>query len=670
MKPLDFLAVKLALLLISGILLGYAININPLLSLLVALASTAALGIAHFLSKSRSIVFGLGAVLTTISTGLLSYSLSPEINHRGHYAENDISKEQLWQLKIQSAGKHTSFYRVYVARVLSLDQKPARGRIQLRIKLADSPLLKIDDELLVWGSAQKIPRPLNPYHWDYAQYLENRNIYHQIRTPASYVYLLPSANTTLRGWASDLRKTLIIKLEETGMEQRELSVVKAILLGERAAISAETFDSYRKAGAIHILAISGLHVGVILLLLRLILYPLNRLPGGRKISLAISVFLLWGYALLAGFGPSVIRAVAMFSFFAYSLFLNRLTYGYNTLALSLLFLVLVINPLLIFEVGFQMSYAAVGAIIWIYPVLMRTWKPSLPIIKQIWQVAAVSLAAQLGVLPVSLFYFHQFPGLFLLSSLVIIPFLGLILGSGFALSFLALINRLPDLFVEGYQQLIFFLNEFIAWVSGIKFFQLEDLPFGLLELAFSYLLIYFFISTLRKPNQPRLHRGLIVFLLIQFCGIYQVWKTNNNERLIIGHQYGESLLIKQEGATLKAYSSSKTLHPAFLRNYRLGARVKEVKQESLKNHYYLNEEFLIRLDSSQLQLRKHDIDYLWLTYSPKINLDRYLAYCSPRQIIADGSNPPYLIKRWEESAQSRNIPFHYTGKDGAFEFKQ
>ncbi|MCE2613151.1 ComEC family competence protein [Flavobacteriaceae bacterium D16] len=670
MKPLDFLAVKLALLLILGMLLGYLMNIALWLCLLVSLGSIVALGIAYFWSNSKSIIFAVCAALTTISTGLLSYSLSHETDHRGHYQKNDLSKEHLWHLKILSPGKHTAFNRIYLATVLSLDQKPARGRVQLRIKHTDSPSLKIDNEILAWGSAQKITKALNPYQWDYGKYLENRNVYHQIRASTPYIYPLPSSKTTIRGWASDLRNNLINKLELTGIQERELSIIQAILLGERANISQETFDMYRKAGAIHILAISGLHVGIILLLLRLILRPLTRLTGGKTLALILSVILLWGYALLAGFSPSVIRAVTMFSFLTYSLFLNRLSYGHNTLALSLLFLLLVINPLLIFEVGFQMSYAAVGAILWIYPVLIRTWRPSSQIINRIWQISAVSLAAQLGVLPVSLFYFHQFPGLFLLSSLVIIPFLGLILGSGFILIFLAMLNRLPDLLVEGYQLIIFLLNEFIGWVSNMQIFHLDNLPFGPLELILSYLFLYFFISTLQSPKAKRLPFLLVVFLLIQSCGIFYVWHTGNTERLLIGHHYGDALLIKQQGKRLAVYTPEKTVAPpSLIRNYQLGARTRQLEHLPLENSYLLNGQTIIRLDSNVILLKKKEINYLWLTYSPKINLDRYLASYAPGQIIADGSSPPYLVDRWQESAGSRNIPFHYTGKDGAFEFK-
>ena len=120
----------------------------------------------------------------------------------------------------------------------------------------------------------------------------------------------------------------------------------------------------------------------------------------------------------------------MFSFVAYALYLNRPSNTFNILALSMFFILLLFNPMLLFQVGFQMSYAAVFAIVWVYPMLQRSWYPKNKIIRKIWQLLSVSIAAQLGVLPISLFYFHQFPGLFFISNLLVVPFLGILLAGG------------------------------------------------------------------------------------------------------------------------------------------------------------------------------------------------------------------------------------------------
>ena len=128
------------------------------------------------------------------------------------------------------------------------------------------------------------------------------------------------------------------------------------------------------------------------------------------------------------------------------------------------------------------------------------------------------------------------------------------------------------------------------------------------------------------------------------------------------------MMIEQEGKQLKAYVRKGKIYPSFVRNYQLDARTREFEERTLKNSYLINGKSLIRLDSNLILLTDKEIDYLWLTHSPKINLDRYLAFYNPKQIIADGSSPPYMVNRWQQSARLRNIPFHYTGRDGAFEF--
>ncbi len=170
--------------------------------------------------------------------------------------------------------------------------------------------------------------------------------------------------------------------------------------------------------------------------------------------------------------PSVVRAVTMFSFVAYALFLNRPTSIVNILALSV-FAILLIHPMFLFQVGFQMSYAAVFAIVWIYPILMKLWNPRHWFLKKGWQLFSVSLAAQAGVLPISIFYFHQFPGLFFLSNILIVPFLGILLGLGLLVIILSAINMLPNSIAIFYNLLLKTMNDVVQWVGKQEHFHIQ-----------------------------------------------------------------------------------------------------------------------------------------------------------------------------------------------------
>ena len=178
----------------------------------------------------------------------------------------------------------------------------------------------------------------------------------------------------------------------------------------------------------------------------------------------------------------------MFSIISVAMHLKQPTNIYNTLVISA-FLILLCKPAFLFAVGFQMSYLAVLGIVSVQPILYKLWKPKYAVFDKLWQIFTVTLAAQAGVIPISLFYFHQFPGLFFISNIVVIPFLGLILGFGLLVMALALLNILPNFMVIAYSYIIDSLNTFVAWAAQFEDFLFRDIPFTILQVIVSYFII-------------------------------------------------------------------------------------------------------------------------------------------------------------------------------------
>ena len=261
-----------------------------------------------------------------------------------------------------------------------------------------------------------------------------------------------------------LEKKITSSLAPYNFKADELAIINALLLGQRQDISDEIYNSYTGAGAIHILAISGLHVGIILLMLNFIAKPLDYFKIGRIIKPFILIVLLWGFAVIAGLSASVVRAVTMFSFLTFALVSKRSKDTYNLLFTSIFFLLLV-KPTFLFDVGFQLSYAAVFGIIWGQPTIYNWWKIKRKIPDKIWQLFTVTVSAQFGILPLSLFYFHKFPSLLVLSNLVIIPFLGYILGFGIFIIILSLLNLSVPFLAKTYGFVIGLMNDFVKWIS-------------------------------------------------------------------------------------------------------------------------------------------------------------------------------------------------------------
>ena len=670
MHLLKFIPIKLTLFLIAGILIGYYFNFAIRIPLVLSCCFIAILSFLFFNKTPRnSISFGLITLLATMSIGMLSISLWNPKNQPNHYTNQDIEKHQVWQFKIREVLKPTSFSNRYIARVIAVNGSSTSGKILLSFE-SDSTTqnLQVDDELTAFGKLSKIKGALNPHQFDYKNYLEGLGIHHQLRLFQTNHFLSHQKSPTAYGIAASLRTQIITKLKQEDFGSEELGIIQALLLGQRNDISEATYNDYKNAGAVHILAVSGLHIGILLLLLQFVLRPLEKLPKGKTIKLVVIVILLWCFALLAGFSASIIRAVTMFSFVAYAIYLNRPSNTFNILALSMFFILLVINPMLLFQVGFQMSYAAVFAIVWLYPLLQKLWFPKNIVLKKIWQLLSVSIAAQLGVLPISLFYFHQFPGLFFISNLFIVPFLGVVLGMGILVMLLALCNSLPNFLVDWYNALIGIMNGVIKWIAQQEAFVFQNISFDIVQLLLSYLMIISLIVTFTKVNFRRVCLLLISIIGFQLWVFYVTHSTIQNERLIVGHQIKNSIVLQQTGKSLSVFTKDTTRSKRNATDYQIGERIENVHFKKIQNSYVYKNKRIIVVDSLSVYLPKK-VDYVLLTQSAKINLERLIDSLRPKQIIVDGSNYSSYISRWKETCAKRKLPFHYTGEKGAFYFE-
>jgi competence protein ComEC len=670
MKLLAFVPIKLTLLLIIGILIGFYFPFNYLFSLTLTVLLFVSLGIVYAYKQDiKSIWFGIMAGLTTITLGLFLIQHAQPQQGSLHYSTLTLGQQSVWHLKIKEVLKPTVFSERYIVEIKAVDSLFATGKLILNKPLSDSlTTLSVDSEIYTIEELTAIKPPLNPHQFSYKVYLEQLGIYHQLKlTPSSY-YKKENPSKTIFGIAASARNHIIEKLKSASFGQEELGVIQALLLGQRTDISKETYDNYKNAGAVHILALSGLHIGVLLLVLQFLLQPLEHLPHGKKISLLLAVLLLWGFAFLAGLSASIVRACAMFSFVAYSLYLNRPSNTFNILALSMFFILLFINPNLLFHVGFQMSYAAVLAIVWIYPILQKLWYPKYKPIRYVWQLLSISVAAQLGVLPISFFYFHQFPGLFFISNLLIIPVLGFILGTGILVIFLALINQLPSTLAWFFNELISYMNKVVAWVAQQEDFILQHISFNAIQLLLVYALITTLVLLLKQLHFKRVVFFLTSLLMFQCYTIYQIIAASQKNKVMVLHQSKNTIIFDRNGWDTTVLTSDTTAAKNPVTDMKIGERIRNISYENVANSYLINEKRFFILDSLGVYPSENTEQIILLTHSPKINLDRFIATTNPSKIIADGSNYTSYIARWKATCIKRKIPFHYTGEKGFYSF--
>ncbi|WP_340154231.1 ComEC/Rec2 family competence protein [uncultured Winogradskyella sp.] len=676
MKLLNFTFIKLTFCLVVGIILAHYLKLNFYIVLYSTLVLVSIVGIYSFLLKSkiyRSPLFGILAFLSMVGVGIISYQLQDETQRPNHYTNLDTSKNyNTIVFQIEERLKRDSYNDKYIVSVKSINNQKALGHLLINIKQDSlSKPYNIDDVFLVLSELKVIQKPLNPFQFDYSQYLELKQVYHQLYLTPRNILQLSNSKSTLSGYADQLRTKINLKLIEAGFKGDELSIINALLLGQRQTIDKTIYNNYVNSGTIHILAISGLHIGIILWILNFIFRPLLYLKYGHFLRPIILVTILWSFAIIAGLSPSVTRAVTMFSIISIAMHLKRPTNIYNTLTLSA-FVILLFKPTFLFSVGFQMSYLAVIGIVSVQPIIYRLWKPKYIIPDKLWQIFTVTLAAQAGVVPISLFYFHQFPGLFFISNIVVIPFLGLILGFGLLIIVFALIGFLPQPIVSIYSYIIESLNNFIAWVAQFEDFLFRDIPFTITQAIIAYFIIIAIVQVYKNRNFKWTVVSLIAILTLQGVYFYNNHQTQNKEFIVFNKSRYSMIGIKEnEELTMFHNLDSIQLESNHaIKNYKVGKSIDVLISDSLQSVYQYNDKVILVIDSlavyKNITFQPH---YILLRNSPKLNLNRLIDSLKPQQIIADASNYKSYLNRWKATCKHKKIPFHQTSEKGAFIIK-
>lgn len=619
--------------------------------------------------QRKTLFFVFITWITFFLTGMILVYENDATNHT-NYFEKHLKNTSKVILAIDKVLKPGNYHHKYVADVVQVDSKKTIGHVLLNIEKDSTPLLfHTGDLVFLKNKFQDIKSSLNPHQFNYKNYLAKQGIYQQVYATKQELLLLDQTSTSFLGFIAALRLKIQQSLQQYDFSEDELAVMNALLLGQRQEISKELSDNYSKAGAIHILAVSGLHVGIILLILSFVLKPLERVNKGKLIKLVLVIIFLWFFAVLAGMSASVTRAVTMFSAIALGQFFNKRNAVEHSLIFSM-FIILLWKPLFLFDVGFQLSYTAVFGIIWVQPVLYQLWKPTFFIVDKGWQLISVSVAAQLGVLPISLFYFHQFPGLFFISNLIIIPFLGVILGLGLVVLVLSYVSILP-VFLEGfYGDVISILNKVVTFVARQEKFLFSEISFSVIKMIFFYLLIILGFQLFLKLNTKRCFLFLGSILAFQCVFILEKYTIAQKSELIVFHKSKNTIIGKRKGSSFEVYHSMDSLQISsqkLLINYKVGENISSQNYHKLSNLMYYKKQVVLIIEKDGLyDIKELNSPIVVLRESPKINLQRLAEKLKPAIIIADGSNYKSYIENWKATCKNLKIPFWTTYNQGAY----
>lgn len=619
---------------------------------------TGSVGVFSFWLKAKShkLISSINVYGLFIILGCVIWKLHVPSNQRNHYSHHYQSSEKVFVSAIvEEAIREGS----YVVEIQQINDKPSNGVVMLSIRKDSTQMNLFEGQhIRFFGGFDPLKRPLHTSQFDYAKYMALKGVYHKARVNTYQIKILDEVDNGLF-WRGKIKRQLNDRLKELGFSTAQLDVINALFLGNKRAMAKALKEQYINAGVVHVLAISGLHIGIIMWFLGVLFKPLERIKNGKLISSGLIILILWGIAFFTGLSPSVVRAVTMFSFLTIALNSKREHNIYNALFGSM-FVLLVCRPQFLFEVGFQLSYVAVFSIVAIYPLFKRLYYSQYKIVQYGLDLAYVSLAAQLGILPLSLFYFHQFSGLFLVGNLLVIPVLTLLLIVGFPALIVLAIADVPWL-VQLVKWLINWLNKVTLVLSNQSEWVFETIYFPGMLLVLSYIVLLsglFFLYTKRGTG---LLSALIGVLCIQGFLLYQKNAVDSNG--FVFHQYKKTLLIEQQSNRLKVYRSYEKETPAekqFLSTVYKDTTV----LIPLANYHVINNQNVFVLDKTGEYVSGFSPDILLLTNSSRVNLERAIQELKPKRIIADGSSYPSLVNKWRATCQKQKIPFQSTAEKG------
>ncbi len=481
LKWLPYPMIRIATFFTGGVLLGIyfptIISFKPIVGLLIfCLSGFFAL---KFYSEENRFPVALGflGLSAVFLLGLVRVFLFTDSRDENHISKikNEIQAYEAIIKSVPEEKEKSWKMEVEITSAKTMRWQPAKGKLLLYVSKKNfrATSFHYGDKILVKGNPEEIKSPANPGEFDFKRFFSFKNISHQQFVQSEDIrFISPARWNGFIHYSHLARAWAMKRLKDHVQGEDERAIVIALVLGVTDGIDNELQNAYAASGAMHVLAVSGMHVGIIYAIILFLFKPLNKYQWSKWVIAIISLTLLWAFAFVTGLSPSVLRAVTMFSFIALARPFGKRTNIYNTLAASVLFL-LIYNPYLIMSVGFQLSYLAVLGIVYLQRPIYNLWEIESRAGDWIWQITCVSLAAQVATFALGLLYFHQFPSYFLISNLLVVP-----------LSTIVLVLGIFLLMVSFFSPLAFFTAMILEWLVKVLnriVFKTEALPFSLIN---------------------------------------------------------------------------------------------------------------------------------------------------------------------------------------------
>lgn len=530
---------------------------------------------------------------------------------------------------------------------------PVRKKIILYLeKDAESSVLRPGDEILFQAKMQPFKNLGNPDDFDYVRFMKIKGFAGSAYVPAHRWMKTGKSIRSVYTLSQNLRAKALDFYKSFGLNPDEYAFIAALTLGYKSNLSNDLQEAFRASGTAHVLAVSGLHVGIIYLILNMFFSFLGN--SGKKFVLKqlLIVLFLWGYAFIAGLPVSVVRAAIMLSIFCLGKAFHREGFSYNSLAAAAFF-ILVFDPMNLFDVGFQMSFLSVFAILFFKPKLDTLYTPSRRSFLKIRDLFTLSLSAQLGVFPLVLYYFGTFPTYFFVTNLLIVPLIGMAIYAVFPVVFFGILNQLNlAVFHSLFRAMSWALNKLIGLIIHIVY-VFESLPCSRITnhyLSFAQVVLLFIVLFVigRYVIKKRFGYVFVVLgsiLVFLFINTYNIVNMTT-DRFVVYNRPGVSEMgvvvnnkatpVMRKGNNVLAYSSK---------------RIVRLSENTYR---------------SKISEKTFPVDFLILSEDDSFSMNTLNDYFSPQVVILDSSLSKYAAGRITEECRRLHIKVHDVTQMGAF----
>lgn len=501
--------IRISSLFLIGILINYTIPIDfHWIGILVTLLISILIFLWHNSNftgvKTQNLLISLCIVLSGIF-----YPNKVIEKHLPAFDKKDYFHAEICQRPIEKAKTYQSILWIQSRQL----PKPEKVIAYFSKENFDATL-NAGDQLILFTKPQAVKNMGNPFELDYRTMMHNKGIDFSIYLTAGSYRKTGLKRNRLSYWAEHVRDKLLVILTATKIKKEERAVVSALTLGYRAELDPETLDYFVNTGTIHVLSVSGLHVALIFFILSFIFSGINKGKFGTIIYPTLMILCLWIYAFITGFSPSVQRSTVMFTFVIIGSVLRRPVNIYNSLSASALVLIL-LDPNVLFDIGFQLSYLAVFGIVLLQPPLENLIQLKNKILKWVWFMLTVSLAAQFITFPLSILYFNQFPNLFWLSNYFVIPGTTLLIWLTFGFFLLSPISYISNLLAQIIQFVTNLMLVILKWMSELPHAVSEGIVFSPIQTWIIYGMIAAFAIYGFSKNKTWMFGGLTLLIFFQ-----------------------------------------------------------------------------------------------------------------------------------------------------------